>query len=107
MTDIAAAKSRLEARRGELALRLSRVDVDQRHQTEPLVQDFAEQANQTGNDEVLGAIGDSLRAEIQDIDAALARIAAGHYGKCSACGKAIEPARLAAVPYALRCAACA
>ena len=107
MTDTAAAKARLEQRRGELQLRLSRVDVDQRHQAEPLVQDFEEQANQTGNDEVLGAIGDTVRAELKDIDAALARIASGHYGECAACGKAIEPARLTAVPYALRCASCA
>jgi RNA polymerase-binding transcription factor DksA len=107
MTDIAAAKSRLESRRTELQQRLARVDADQHHRDEPLVQDFEEQANQTGNDEVLGAIGDTVREELAQVDAALGRIAAGHYGECAACGKMIEGARLSAVPYALRCAACA
>lgn len=107
MSDPAAVKSRLEARRAELEQRLAHVDVDQRHQWEPLEQDFEEQANQTGNDEVLGAIGDSVRAELSQIDGALGRLAAGRYGQCAACGKRIDAARLAAVPYALRCVACA
>ena len=105
--DTAAVKSALEARRAELQQRLARVDADRRHQAEPLDPDFEEQANQTGNDEVLGAIGDSGRSELADIESALARLAAGHYGECAECGKDIEAARLAAVPYALRCSACA
>ena len=46
------------------------------------------------------------RAQVERIDAALARIAAGTYGRCSDCGDAIAPARLAAEPAALRCAVC-
>jgi DnaK suppressor protein len=105
--DTASVKARLTARRAELAQRLLRVDADQRHQADPLSTDFAEAAVQTNNDEVLGAIGETVRVEIADIDAALGRLAAGHYGSCSACGRPIEPARLVAVPYTLRCAACA
>ena len=105
--DTAAVKSTLEARRAELQQRLARVDADQRHQSEPLDPDFEEQANQTGNDEVLDAIGDSGRNELVAIDAALSRLAAGHYGQCATCGKPIETARLAAVPHALRCTRCA
>jgi DnaK suppressor protein len=105
--DTAGVKALLTARRAELAQRLLRVDADQRHQVDPLSADFAEAANQTNNDEVLGAIGESVRAEIADIDSALVRLAAGHYGSCSICGRPIEPARLTAVPYTLRCAACA
>jgi RNA polymerase-binding transcription factor DksA len=107
MSDTAVVKAQLESRRAELQQRLSRVEVDQRHQAEPLEADFEEQAAQTGNDEVLAAIGDTVRAELADIDAALGRLAAGHYGECAACGKAIEVARLTAVPYALRCSRCA
>lgn len=44
--------------------------------------------------------------EIEAIDAALARLDAGTYGTCVACGNAIEPARLAAAPEAARCADC-
>jgi DnaK suppressor protein len=106
VVDIAGARAQLTARRAELAQRLERVDADQRHLNDPLSADFAEAANQTNNDEVLGAIGETVRSEIADIDAALARMAAGRYGVCAACGKPIEAARLAAVPYSLRCAAC-
>ncbi|MEY4763226.1 MAG: hypothetical protein RLZZ200_3083 [Pseudomonadota bacterium] len=105
--DTVAVRDRLEARRAELQQRVGRVDADMRHQSEPLDPDFEEQANQTGNDEVLGAIGDSGRLELSEIESALARLAAGHYGECASCGKAIAPARLEAVPYALRCTACA
>lgn len=105
--DAASVKSRLEARRAELRQRLGRIETDRRHQADPLEPDFEEQVNQTSNDEVLGAIGDSVRAEIGDIDAALERLAAGRYGTCGGCGRPIEPARLAVVPYTLRCSACA
>jgi RNA polymerase-binding transcription factor DksA/uncharacterized protein (DUF302 family) len=44
--------------------------------------------------------------EIAAIDAALERIDAGTYGACVDCGKAIEPARLAAAPEASRCTGC-
>ncbi len=105
--DTNAVKARLEARRAELRQRLVRVEVDRRHQSEPLEADSEEQANQTGNDEVLGAIGASGRDELVAIDAALSRLASGHYGQCATCGKAIDTARLAAVPHALRCTGCA
>ena len=40
---------------------------------------------------------------IREIDAALARIDAGTYGLCSACGAPIPEERLSAVPYATLC----
>lgn len=61
--------------------------------------DFAEQAVQRQNDEVL----EGLLAEAE----AGMRLAEGRYGQCERCGEAIEPARLAALPaaeYCLRCA---
>lgn len=45
-----------------------------------------------------------VRTEVED---ALARVAAGTYGVCPDCGKAIPSARLRAVPYARFCIACA
>ncbi len=47
-----------------------------------------------------------LAAEVEEIEAALGRIAAGTYGKCVDCGAAIDPARLEARPQAARCIAC-
>ncbi len=54
---------------------------------------------------------EGLRAEevgeLADIDAALARLAAGTYGVCIDCGRRIPSGRLAARPTATRCVDCA
>ncbi len=44
--------------------------------------------------------------ELQEIEAALARIGDGSYGACSDCGDDIGPARLKASPSARRCLVC-
>ncbi|MGI9822661.1 TraR/DksA family transcriptional regulator [Agromyces sp. Marseille-Q5079] len=48
-----------------------------------------------------------VRAELSDIDHALARIVDGSYGICSNCGKRITVARLDARPTAELCIDCA
>lgn len=52
------------------------------------------------------AIGEHETAELQALDAALARLDAGRYGLCTDCGVAIPQARLDAAPEAPRCLAC-
>ena len=42
---------------------------------------------------------------LAQVEAALERMASGEYGRC-ACGDEISPARLAAVPWCLRCIGC-
>jgi DnaK suppressor protein len=44
--------------------------------------------------------------ELRQIESALRRIGCGSYGVCAACGDAIDAARLAATPSALRCISC-
>lgn len=44
---------------------------------------------------------------LAEIDAALARLAAGGFGVCEGCGEAMSPARLEARPSARRCVSCA
>ncbi len=50
---------------------------------------------------------ESEEQTLAKIETALARIDDGTYGSCETCGEAIPKARLQAVPYALRCVACA
>jgi RNA polymerase-binding transcription factor DksA len=52
------------------------------------------------------ALLDQAVAALADLDAALARRAAGTYGTCIACGQPIAPERLEARPGASRCIAC-
>jgi DnaK suppressor protein len=45
-------------------------------------------------------------AELREIETALRRLDEGRYGLCMACDEAIDPRRLGAEPFAVRCAAC-
>jgi DnaK suppressor protein len=54
----------------------------------------------------LTALEEQERQEMAEVQAALARIEAGTYGVCEACGEAINPARLEAFPMARHCVHC-
>jgi DnaK suppressor protein len=105
--DTKAVRERLLKRREELRQRASDASADLRHEADPLSADFAEQVTQRENDDVLGAISHSAQAELQQVEAALRRLASGRYASCAVCGEDIEPERLAAVPYTDRCRSCA
>jgi DnaK suppressor protein len=60
-----------------------------------------------GLDDVLTARAESLQRTLDDIRAALARVDAGTYGRCTCCGDAIPAARLELRPYAAMCVPCA
>ena len=53
----------------------------------------------------LGAVRDDARNRLRLVDAALARVDAGTYGRCAVGGEPIPEARLAAVPWAATCVA--
>ena len=55
----------------------------------------------------LDAVRRQARADLREIDDALARIADGSYGVCATCGREIPAGRLAARPTARTCVACA
>ncbi|HEY8054224.1 MAG TPA: TraR/DksA C4-type zinc finger protein [Steroidobacteraceae bacterium] len=105
--DTDAVRQRLLRRRDELRQRATETNADLRHEADPLSADFAEQVTQRENDDVLGALSESAQAELQQVDGALRRLAAGRYTYCAVCGEQIEPERLAAVPYTDRCRICA
>ena len=105
--DTKAVRERLLRRREELRQRASDANADLRHEADPLSADFAEQVTQRENDDVLGAISHSARAELEHVEGALRRLASGRYTTCAVCGEDIEPERLGAVPYTDRCRACA
>lgn len=46
------------------------------------------------------------RSAVEEIDRALAKIKAGTYGQCEACGQSIPEARLEALPQAALCVSC-
>jgi RNA polymerase-binding transcription factor DksA len=55
--------------------------------------------------EVIGLV-DTIKGQLDGVDAALARIVEGKYGICVNCGKEIDPARMEARPESVYCVDC-
>ena len=89
---------------GVLMERLRRIEQDASRSHSS---DWAEQAQERENDEVVDSIGNETRLSIRRIQAALQRIEAGEYGICERCGDEINPARLAVLPETTHCVNCA
>lgn len=100
-------RTELESRKELLEKRAAKVERDASHRDEPLSADFAEQAVERENDDVLSAIGAESRHEIDLITKALHRLDENLYGECEECGNTIDELRLAAVPYTELCISCA
>ena len=52
-------------------------------------------------------VGTSLETRLARTERALAKLDEGSYGRCDGCGRALEPARLAALPDSVLCVRCA
>lgn len=100
-------RQQLTTRFEAIQTRLQKISRDVQHANEPLNADFAEQAVQRENDEVLDALDNSIRTEIEQIQLTLRRLDEGIYGVCESCGKPIPLKRLEALPHASRCVTCA
>jgi len=103
----------LQAERDRTRLRLTRLRGD--------LAQFVESSRDTNADDEHDPEGATIafeRAQVDalvrqtarrlaDLDAALARAAAGEYGVCERCGQPIDPERLAIRPSARTCVPCA
>ncbi len=69
--------------------------------------DFAEQAVERQNDDVLRALLHEAETGLRQVLQARERLAQGSYGECLGCGEPIETQRLQALPAAEFCLACA
>ena len=103
---------RLNARRAELAAkvdaRLHGSDEQRRSEagferhSEETDDDAAAEASRQADIHALNR----MAAEVEEVEAALRRVADGSYGECIDCADPVGAARLAAYPMALRCAGC-
>ncbi len=64
---------------------------------------MADNASATYERELDAGFEEGAQHTLDEIDAALARIDAGAYGICGACGKPIDADRLSAIPWARLC----
>ncbi len=95
---------RLRQLKSELTERLVRINENHRR---PLEVDSKERATQLENSEVVDALGNEAREELDQIAAAFCRIDAGEFGVCPDCGDTIGENRLLAFPQAEKCIECA
>lgn len=107
MEDMEGIAMQLRQQRDDIKQRLAALQREVQRHDEPLEADFAEQAVQRENDDVVDALQESAIVELRAIQNALARIESGDYGRCSQCGMDIPSARLKALPYTDRCIDCA
>ncbi len=70
-------------------------------------QNFADSSQVTAERGEAEALGASLKAALEEIEAALAKIDDGGYGACERCGGQINEARLEAMPATRFCITCA
>lgn len=91
-------------KRNELSERLERIkeNVTGGHSA-----DSQEQAQELENAEVVDALGNETRLELNKIAKALDQLKHGTYGICVDCDEEIPMARLNAYPFADRCIRCA
>jgi DnaK suppressor protein len=93
----------LQLKRRELLDDLARIKEESREAGEPEARDYTDTA---AEDEGIGETLEegTLETEtLKQVEDALQRIADGTYGKCVVCGKPIDPARLAAIPWTPYC----
>ena len=97
-------RDRLENKKEELTVRLERITANVRRGLET---DSKERAKQLEDSQVIDALGNEAREELDKISLALRRMDAGQFGLCTSCGAAINKKRIEAYPYAGECIDCA
>lgn len=104
MKSVAERRGELLARQSDLMARIEGIGAElDSHEAK----DWEEMAIEREADEVLEDLGQSARAELRMIEAALARIDEGEYGFCVSCGAEIAEERLDLLPATPFCRNCA
>ncbi|WP_111497611.1 MULTISPECIES: TraR/DksA family transcriptional regulator [Marinobacter] len=93
--------------RQDLKNRIDKYSAHQHRDHGPLEADFAEQAVQRQNDEVVDGLDHEAREELRQVERALNRIAEGEGDICEYCGEYINPERLKILPQTTVCVDCA
>ncbi len=99
-------KKRLEDRQRELRYTMNRAARDGRDTDLESAQDIADRAANSYDKELLFHQCNNEKHLLQMIETALNCIREGVFGQCISCGGEINPKRLEAIPWTLRCIAC-
>jgi RNA polymerase-binding transcription factor DksA len=97
----------LRDRRAVLLGRVAREESDLTTIAAERSAELIERGQSAGIGRLLSRLDDQARREVLDVDAALDRLLAGRYRRCTACNDTIPAARLRALPATALCLACA
>jgi DnaK suppressor protein len=106
-------RTSLERLRGEAEAEIAALDADLRALFEASRTDNADDEHDPEGATIgyeraqLMAVLAAARAQLTAVNEALARLDAGAYGRCEACGREIAPERLEIRPFAATCVGCA
>ena len=108
--ELAEFKAHLTAEREELQTQLAELEEDSFSTPQSDIsgevafgEDYADSGSATFERERDLSIENNVRDLMRKVDKALERIDAGTFGACERCGRAIEKARIRALPYASLC----
>ena len=106
--ELAVPTTALSAERARIALDLEQLSIEAGRDRDGAdrLGTGSDDAVATLEDELYQGVVDDLQANLDEVDAALARIASGSYGVCIDCGEAIPEKRLTALPASARCIEC-
>jgi DnaK suppressor protein len=107
MLPIKELRKKLLAQRRELFRAVAQIEEELLWLETDVESEMVERAQDETFIRLLARLDDRQKAEIEDIDRALARIANGKYGRCEACEQPVPLARLEALPAAAVCLPCA
>lgn len=102
-------RTRLERERDDLKARIRDLGITRDGGSHDVGVDegFADSGAVSAERRELLTLHGSLQANLDDVEASLAKVEAGTYGICERCGEQINPARLEALPSARVCVRCA
>jgi len=100
-------KQDLLRKQQDLEERLERIQRRIHHVDEKIEPDFAEQATQREDDEVVYKLSTTVKRQLSEVRRALGRLENGTYDVCASCGGRISIERLTAIPYTSLCMECA
>lgn len=108
MIDLKKIANRVNKQRKLIQAKLTRLRSEDPFSTEDraiIVEPGTDASVLSGHERIV-VLEQRLKRDLKEIEAALAKIKNGTYGKCEKCKKAIEPARLDIKPEAVYCIKC-
>jgi DnaK suppressor protein len=110
-TDLTLHREKLLALRARLLGDMTQMEDNalnkEQNKTTSMPINMAELGSETSDQELTLALLGSDKDALDQIEAAIARIDEGGFGRCQDCGGKIPKSRLEAIPYAAQCVQCA